>query len=411
MTIRTMLFALAVATTPAWSDTPSLRELTSHPYLEDMTNSQRADAKASVEEAAANRIDDEEIEELRSLIQNAQRRSLDLLPEMRTFANDTTGGPDAQSASALLGNDEDVERILIFASDSMSRVDLSEMMQAAAHRPDVTVVFRGIHPDETITKALARIQNSIVKAGVEETPPNVVIDPRLFRQFGVSAVPEILLARGKKDLIRAQGTYGVAWLETRYESGRVGDLGAYGTVHQIAEPDFLQMIQARVEQLDVAKMKRDAVKRFWQHQHFEELVPAPETYVRRLDPTIVNPYPITDADGNVLIAAGTRINPLEKMPFDWRILVFDPYRKVEIEFVREWLADKPETQRVQLIATRMPRENGWESLRDLENELATPVYLLTSDVRERFGLRYTPSELYAEERLFAVQETRLREEM
>jgi conjugal transfer pilus assembly protein TraW len=394
---------------PVSAETTSLRELTSPWYLQGKKEAHTDAASGALKAGGANQLGDTEIEELRALIRDAQKRSLDLLPEMKTFATDTTEQSSDQYGRNLLPGDDDTEQILIFASDSMSKVDLAEMMQAATHRPDVTIVFRGIHPDETITQAYARIQRSILRAGVEEHPPNVIIDPRLFRQFGVNAAPEILLARGRNALVRAQGTYAVQWLETRYESGRVGDLGAFGTVHQIVEPDFLQMVQARLEKLDLEAMKRNAVKRFWEHQTFVELEPAPESGTRYLDPTIINPYAITDTDDNVLIPAGTRINPLENMPFDWRVMVFDPSRSAEVEFVRAWLGRQPETQRVQLIATRLLRDTGWEALRELEEGFERPVYLLTGDVKERFGLRYTPSELRAQEKLFVVEETHLAE--
>ncbi len=359
-----------------------------------------------VQEAAANQAGGDEIEHLRGLIEQSRRRSLDLLPELRDFAESVKGDtrmPDASTAVLP----EEREQILIFVSRSMGDIELTEVMREAAKRVDVTVVFNGIYPHETISQAFNVFQGLMVRAGVEETPPTVVIDPRLFRQFGVDRVPEIVMARGNNELVRAQGTYGIEWIETRYTSGRIGDLGSFGAVHAVAEPDLVELIRSRLASLDLAALKRKALDRFWQHQQFVDLAPAGEDRLRRLDPTIVNQVPLLNAEGEVVVEAGVEINPLDHLPFNWRLMIFDPSRAVERAFVAQWIRAQDPLQRIQLLVTQIPRDEGWDFLRSLENELGYPVYLLTSDVRDRFGLSATPSEVYADQSLFYVRETEL----
>jgi conjugal transfer pilus assembly protein TraW len=46
---------------------------------------------------------------------------------------------------------------------------------------------------------------------------------------------------------------------------------------------------------------------------------------------------------------------------------------------------------VMYLATSLPRQDGWEKLKHLENTMQAPVYLLTPDVRSRFQLQQVPA--------------------
>lgn len=401
-----VLFCVIASLTHA-NDATSMEELVRQVEKNHSNSSLQATAAEAVAEASESAVvTDEELEEFRRLIQGDGQR-LNFLPELRAFAEDYGGRPLAERLEGVLSDER--EKIFIFASRSMPDLELRELMREASDRIDVTVVFRGIFSNESLGKAYGDLQEIILNAKVEEKPPNVIIDPRLFRQFGVQNVPEIVVARGKREIIRARGTYGVDWIETRLSAGQVGDLGAFGNVFAISEPDMLELIKERVANLDFRKIKEGAAKKFWKRQEFVVLNPAKKSRVRKMDPTIVSTFPVMDPDGEVIIPVGTRMNPLYDRPFGWRVMIFNPTRIEEVKFVYDWMKSQPETQRVQLIATEVPRDNGWQAISDLTDFMGRQVQLLNADVRDRFGIEVTPSELYADDNYFYVRETEVAE--
>ena len=101
------------------------------------------------------------------------------------------------------------------------------------------------------------------------------------------------------------------------------DLGVIGSVYPIAEPSLLEVIQARLHEGvasgALARLQRESQARITQ----EIAHPAPlaglatTTHARsfHFDPSIVVPFPVSDAEGRVLIAPGTRNNPLDTVTF------------------------------------------------------------------------------------------------
>jgi len=125
-------------------------------------------------------------------------------------------------------------------------------------------------------------------------------------------------------------------------------------------------------------------------RHFEVLPAAQENRDRTLDLTVTAPRDVIAPDGNLIIRAGQRVNPLDKLAFGLCLIVFDATEKAQIDAVRH-LSCRDKTARVLYLATELPQEDGWESLKTLETTLNAPVYLLTSDVRQRFQLQKAPA--------------------
>ena len=59
------------------------------------------------------------------------------------------------------------------------------------------------------------------------------------------------------------------------------------------------------------------------------------------------------------------------------------------------------------LATQLPRQDGWKSLKALEQVLKTPVYLLTPDVRQRFQLQKIPALVEQSGNKIQVQERKV----
>ncbi len=109
------------------------------------------------------------------------------------------------------------------------------------------------------------------------------------------------------------------------------DLGKIGKAWPIAEPDFVEDMQAiaraKVESGEWAKVeqetKRRAKERIENPAPVEGLATVSATRERRFDPSIVLSRDILDPDGRVIAAAGTVVNPLAIKPMREPVLFID----------------------------------------------------------------------------------------
>jgi conjugal transfer pilus assembly protein TraW len=157
-------------------------------------------------------------------------------------------------------------------------------------------------------------------------------------------------------------------------------------------------MQRRVTQIDWVEKKREALARFWEHIQFYTLPEATENRERLIDPSVTAPRDVTAPDGTLIVRAGQRINPLDRLPFTQRLVVFDATSPAQVEFALR-IGREAAPRRVTHIATRLDRESGWEGLAKIETALNAPVYLLTPDLRDRFQLERSPATVEAKEEL------------
>lgn len=304
-------------------------------------------------------------------------------------------GIDQQPAA--IGRDG--RRVEVFVSLSLGDTVLREIFQEASGRDDVTVVFRGVPEGNSITEGIRRIHR--ILKGLESVP-NVTIDPTKFRELHINAVPELVLFFDGAVVARATGTTGIDAFLTRVNSGLSGDMGKLGPAAVVTEPDLIEVMQSRLAALDLAGRMSNAMQRYLGEVDFVPLARATEARVREVDPTVYVRRDIKDASGHVLAAAGTRINPLDKVPFRSRIIVFDAMTAAERLLARR-LRREARSKTI-LLTTRLDREAGWEGLRQLEDELRAPVFLLTEEVRRRFRIERTVSVVEARGMNFEVRE-------
>ena len=143
--------------------------------------------------------------------------------------------------------------------------------------------------------------------------------------------------RSRPRIAQAWATVALALLSTN--SAQAEDLGVIGPVYEIAEPSLLEVIRTRLQALDesgdLARLQHESQTRITR----EIADPAPLRGVAKttqarsfhFDPTIEVPYPITDADGRVLVAPGTRVNPLDTVSLSRPLLFFDARDKDQID--------------------------------------------------------------------------------
>ena len=165
------------------------------------------------------------------------------------------------------------------------------------------------------------------------------------------------------------------------------DLGVRGTTWPVAEPDLLAEIEARLVELErsgeLARLETQARERA--RKKLEEpdpvpgIAPAAEERSRLFDPAITVARDIRTPDGTLIAAAGTRVNPLERVVLARDLLFVDGRREAEIA----WALAHDRPAKIVLLAGRpldLMRRHRRPFFFDLGGRLAA-----------RFGLSLTPA--------------------
>ena len=302
--------------------------------------------------------------------------------------------------NAVKGNSVEGVGIMVLVSSSLGEAQLREIFALAAGRPDVRVVFRGVAQDESLKAFVRRVHGLL--AGLAP-PPEVVIDPKPFRDADAEVVPLLIASGPAGEVARVAGLADPAWLRTQVRGGARGDLGVRAPVRAVAEPDIVEEIQRRLAALDLKELRDRALGRFWQRAALETLPVATARRERTVDPTLVAAAAVHAPDGTVLVPVGATTNPLDHLPFTRRLVVFDASDPRQVTLARS-LGRAGEGRRVVYLATRSERASAWDGWTAVEDALDAPVYLLTPDVRARFAIERVPSLVEAHDRVFVVTE-------
>ncbi len=165
------------------------------------------------------------------------------------------------------------------------------------------------------------------------------------------------------------------------------DLGVRGATWPVAEPDLLAEIEARLLEMQrsgaLARLQAEARERARSRLEEPEpvpgIAPAREERSRTFDPAIVVERDIRTPDGILIAAAGTRVDPLERVGLTRDLLFVDGRRDAEIA----WALGHARPAKVVLLAGRpleLMRRHGRPFFFDSGGWLAA-----------RFGLRFTPA--------------------
>ena len=344
----------------------------------------------------------------------------------------------------------------IFVSYSLGDDALLDILESASGKDNVELVMRGIPKDSNLVDGLVRIRNLAARF---DPIPNIIIDPMLFRAYDVKVVPTVVrvsdkrMARPKVRLIdevrektgmseeerkanddtslvrnneapadyrgrtvpmmiaKVEGLNNARWLNERIANGHSGDFGNKGYVYPIHEPDFIEVMQKRALGIDWEKAKQRAIDNFWTEQssRFWSLPTAKTSVSRVLDPTFIVSQDIRDIKGTFIHRKGDLVNPLDHLPFNDAIVIFNPRRAEEVEVAkllkRRFEKDKAIGQ-VVWIASEFDATRGWDSYTEITETLDASVYLLMPDIVQRWEVKVTPTVITANNntRKFIVEE-------
>lgn len=328
-----------------------------------------------------------------------------------------------ESLDALIAGDEKVQEILeaaasaeqetetvvnaryrLFVSRGQGETAMREMIETAKRHPDMVIVLRGILPGEKLSD-LAVYIGRLMQPKEGEPIPNIMLDPPSFTERAVTAVPtlERLDPVSGEVVASVQGVINPEWIEERVASGKSGDLGRYGETSEIAEEDLIVAMKRQAEQFDGEAYGRKVVEKMWEQLDMVSLPTATTSTVREVDPSIVITDGVTAPDGTVLAYPGQRVNPFDVVPFDMTLVVIDGRDPAQVTFAKDQLA-RLDGKPVMVIATELPREEGWKGLGDTMTGVGRMVYLLQPEMIERFGLRAVPCTVEAGNRVLVVRE-------
>jgi conjugal transfer pilus assembly protein TraW len=182
------------------------------------------------------------------------------------------------------------------------------------------------------------------------------------------------------------------------------DLGVVGPVYPIAEPNLLEVIIAKLREADtsgrLAMLQQNAQTNVT--RAIEQ--PAPIANVTKTskarsfyyDPSIVVPYAITDADGKVIVAPGTKVNPLDTVSLSKQLLFIDARDAWQVGRAKAILEERQ--GKVKLILT------GGSYL-DLMRRWKRPVfYDQQGQLTEKLGIRHVPALVSQEGKRLRIDE-------
>ena len=188
-------------------------------------------------------------------------------------------------------------------------------------------------------------------------------------------------------LASAMRVSAVAALLAAAAPARAADLGVRGQTWPVAEPDLLEQIEARLQDMqrsgELARLETEARARARSRLEEPEpvpgIVPARERRSRLFDPAITVERDIALPDGTPIAAAGARVNPLVSHALTRDLLFVDGRREAEIA----WALAHDRPAKIVLLAGRpldLSRRHGRPFFFDQGGRLAA-----------RFGIAATPA--------------------
>ncbi|WP_431798275.1 type-F conjugative transfer system protein TraW (plasmid) [Cupriavidus metallidurans] len=180
-------------------------------------------------------------------------------------------------------------------------------------------------------------------------------------------------------------------------------LGRYGNTWNIQEQDAVDMIKGRLTNME----KQGQLKKFWEDYRNKQLsnlenpppVPGISTAtgpkVWTFDPTYTYPDNVKDHLGNVLVPAGTKLNPLDFTALSKAIVFIDGRDPKQVQYAKKRIDENPR-DKVVLVAG---------SFLKLDREWKRPVYFDQQGIlTQHFGIKRVPAVLSQKGKMLQVEE-------
>lgn len=299
----------------------------------------------------------------------------------------------------------------MFFTLGMDESELKALFQTAYHYEDMPLhlMLRGIPPGMALDEALLMI-NKI--AADYNDKINIEINPKAFRQFGVSSVPTLVWgntpSRGGLHCEYAEYAKVIGINDPSYLSKTRAHLaprnfGVKGPTDEIAEPDLLAQMHAKIMSIDWETKKKQALANYWKNYDFPELTPARSSRTRIVDAQVVATQDIKDHQGNVLVKAGETREPLSVLSWRSDLIVFDATKSEQVDWAEVEVRARAGTRPI-VIASKIDEVDGFKQLYALSERFGQPVYALVPELVTTFQLEYVPAVVTAKHMDYVVME-------
>ncbi|MEK7760495.1 MAG: TrbC family F-type conjugative pilus assembly protein [Nitrospirota bacterium] len=325
------------------------------------------------------------------------------------------------------------EGLFYFVSWSIPEQELKTTFREAFYL-GATVVFRGLINDD-MPKTIARIK--AVAVDLNKEAPHVVLDPVIFRQFGITAVPALAIAKDQHALIiegsaslrqllnhlrRANSDVAPLsdWADGKARSWEMGGpittarpvmpavvglqkVPSDLTKYPIWERDLEEVFKERIRQTNMSPMKRELetkVKDRLKAGPGLTLPPVTESRTFSVDLTQRIDNDIPNHDGSaIVVKAGTQVNPLLYVSYRHRLVVIDGRDARQVAFAQE------QVRQYGIDAVKVLLSDG--DFESVARAVKDRVYWLQPEIIDRFKLQHVPSVVTQNGPVMKVEEVRL----
>lgn len=172
------------------------------------------------------------------------------------------------------------------------------------------------------------------------------------------------------------------------------DLGTWGDLYPIHEPDLLNTIHHRLNEMQESGELAEKQQEYKDKMIRNSLRPLPvpglaiaqKNRTWMVDPTFIVARDISDQNGRVFVHRGQRVNPLDVVPFAQTLYFIDADDKRQLAWMK---VQKPKTELYKIILVK-------GNIRDATEALNTRIYFdQQGQMTDRFSLKAVPARVTA----------------
>lgn len=184
---------------------------------------------------------------------------------------------------------------------------------------------------------------------------------------------------------------------------RADTLASIGPTYQVAEQSALSMIanslKAKQKSGELIRLEKDAIRRSIQSVRNMPPVPGISAVMKRaqrfVDPTVHYAQAVMTAEGQIVVPAGARINPLDIMTFSKTLVFFDGRDKVQVKAVRQMLLRNARVKPILVAGSWLELSKAWQQQVFFDQR---------GILSRRFDIKAVPSVVRQEGRLLLLEE-------
>ena len=188
------------------------------------------------------------------------------------------------------------------------------------------------------------------------------------------------------------------------------DFGKQGATFAVKEEGFLAMIMRKLQSLDIAehqqKMQDLAKQRVEEPQAVKGIVRSKQQSSYHYDPTYVLDEDIYLPDGKLLHSRGTKVNPLDHMQWNGKLVFIDATDSTQVAWLKKqnYKQNEQESEVQQNSIIKIVLVAGKPI--ELEQELQTNVYFdQMGELTTKFNIMQVPAIVEQDGRYLKITET------